>query len=298
MTMAQNTKPRGWGCALARLNQLPVQTCLFLIVSLGTLAFLFQTGKGTAAFEPWYLTLFVPLYSRVTRDQVEEDIKQDTTRGHVFSYIKDNPGSSFTTIKDACSMGNGQTAYHLQVLEREEFVCSVKEGVRRKFYIVNARPRIRRYPNDNALNRTKKQIIALLYERPGLTLTKIGEHIKMTPQSASYNIAELERLEIVKTRFFGFRKLCSLDPYYLEHLLRPQTRGSLMKKCPECQTELPLSFTFCSQCGKRLEETESGEAKKAENREMPGKNGPLGHGISRKKTRRETRGARPLEQGL
>jgi len=73
---------------------------------------------------------FIPLYTRVSR----EDIVEQVTRGRIIEYIEQNPGKHFGAIRDALSLSNGNAIYHLRVLEREGLVKSRTNGMYKRFY--------------------------------------------------------------------------------------------------------------------------------------------------------------------
>jgi len=169
-----------------------------------------------------------------------------------FQYVTDHPGASFTEVKRAIEISNGQTSYHLQVLEREEFVRSVREGTQKRFFAKNSRFPLRRYPHANTLNKTQKKIIDILYTRPYMTQAQLSKMINITPQSVSYNISELERLGMIKIEQQGFRKFCSLEDHYLSHINSPHNKESFVRPCPHCHLELPITFIYCSNCGYKV----------------------------------------------
>lgn len=194
----------------------------------------------------------VPFYTRLTKKDIEKDIKQQNIRGRVFQYVHDHPGASFTEIKNAIEISNGQSSYHLHVLEREGFLRSIREGSLKKFYTRNSRFPLRKYPHSNRLNRTQKRIIDLLYTSPYITQNKISQEINTTPQSVSYNVSELERRGMIKTEQQGFRKFCSLEDHYLAYMNNPHNKSSFLRQCPQCHSEIPITFPFCNNCGYKL----------------------------------------------
>ena len=55
------------------------------------------------------------------------------TRGRILGFIEAHPGIHFSALRDALSLGNGVTAHHIQVLEREGRIISWVDGKVRRF---------------------------------------------------------------------------------------------------------------------------------------------------------------------
>ncbi|MEA3558061.1 MAG: hypothetical protein U9R75_02305, partial [Candidatus Thermoplasmatota archaeon] len=72
----------------------------------------------------WLLLALVPLYS-ITRGA---KVLDHFFRGRLFEYIKENPGATFTALKEHFEANNGTLTYHLHKLEREEQVQAAAIG--------------------------------------------------------------------------------------------------------------------------------------------------------------------------
>ena len=55
------------------------------------------------------------------------------TRGRLLGFIEAHPGIHFSALRDALELGNGVTAHHIQILEKEGRVISWMDGRVRRF---------------------------------------------------------------------------------------------------------------------------------------------------------------------
>ena len=83
-----------------------------------------ETGK-------YKLLLFLlPLYSRIKG----LDIFKHKDRDRIYEYIVIRPGEHLQTLSKTLDINLNTLAYHLKVLEREEYIISYKDGVKRRFF--------------------------------------------------------------------------------------------------------------------------------------------------------------------
>ena len=55
------------------------------------------------------------------------------TRGRILGFIEAHPGIHFSALRDALSLGNGVTAHHIQILEKEGRIITWIDGKLRRF---------------------------------------------------------------------------------------------------------------------------------------------------------------------
>ena len=135
-------------------------------------------------FKFWLLVLFLPLYSRINKDDLDKSIR----RGELIGYIRQNPGASFTSLRKDMMMGNGQLTEHLQKLENGNFIKSRKLGARKCFY-----------PRDYDLSRIppeaghpiQKQIVGLLTDNPGLNQKELASVLGLPRKTVGYHMNSL-----------------------------------------------------------------------------------------------------------
>jgi predicted transcriptional regulator len=130
------------------------------------------------------LVAFVPLYARVRKDEVLDNSVRYLIHGHVI----DNPGIHYKALLRELDLSNGLVTYHLEVLEREGFIHSVRDGTLRRFYAANVR-----VPSDRRL--TPEQVEAaikdMVYKHPGISQKQLIEELGLARRVVGYHLHEL-----------------------------------------------------------------------------------------------------------
>jgi len=144
----------------------------------------------------------LPLYTRLKR----KDVLEDFSRGRILGWIEENPGITFTEIVEKLGAGNGSAAYHINVLLRERFIKSEKDGLYRRFYPGGARvPEGSFYPS--AL---QKQIIETIGRRLLVSQKELAAELGLKKGTLHYHIRKLKEANIVLVEKKGRDNLCSL----------------------------------------------------------------------------------------
>jgi len=151
-----------------------------------------ERGKSGLLF-----LLFVPLYTRLRHDKVLDH----ETRGMIRGYIVANPGDHYNSIKEALELPNGTLAYHIQVLQKEMIVRSVKDGKFRRFY-----PAEMRVPEGGEPTKIQRVILDLIRTNPGITARDAAGLLGLTSSTVSYHLEKLEELSRVEYRREGITK--------------------------------------------------------------------------------------------
>ena len=84
--------------------------------------------SGEAARLSIYLAIIGPLVGITQRGEGGV-----FTRGRILGFIEAHPGIHFSALRDALSLGNGVTAHHIQILEKEGRIISWIDGKLRRF---------------------------------------------------------------------------------------------------------------------------------------------------------------------
>jgi len=151
------------------------------------------TERGKTAL----LFTFVPLYSRLQK----EKILDHETRGMIRGYILANPGDHYNSIKEALELPNGTLAYHIQVLEKEMLVRSVKDGKFRRFY-----PFDMRMPEGGEPTKIQRVVLDLIRANPGITPRDAAALLGLTSSTVSYHLERLAGLARIEYRREGISK--------------------------------------------------------------------------------------------
>lgn len=165
--------------------------------SAGLIAYFFTSIKTWAA-----RALFLPavgLYARVTRAEVFDN----AVRELIFGAIRARPGISASDLAKLANVSWGTTTYHLEVLEQNRMVSSLRKG------------RHRRYFENGADLATSKDVVALLQNPvtasiaqqicnvPGATQKDLARATGMTPQALHWHIVRLCGAGIVRKERAG-----------------------------------------------------------------------------------------------
>ncbi|UCE74391.1 MAG: winged helix-turn-helix transcriptional regulator [Methanomassiliicoccales archaeon] len=183
--------------------QEPFEIDWLMIISVGFVG----TGIGLAAFfaatEIGYLSLlslFLPLYVRLKK----KDVLSHFTRGQIFGYIQANPGAHYNAIIQYLGLHNGVGAYHLQVLEREGYIKSLRDGIYKRFY-----PKNMRIPEKRLhLSRIQRDILQEIQKHPGVSQKQVSKLLDESKQVVNYNVKILESAQLIRVERIGRETAC------------------------------------------------------------------------------------------
>lgn len=177
----------------------------------GSAAAAMTTAAGTAAYlysaseifkYRWLLLTLVPLYSMTKGEKVLDHF----FRGRLFEYIKENPGVTFTALKEHFDVKNGTLTYHLHKLEREELITYRNLGKYKLFYADGMRIR----GCEVVISPLDKDILNLVSENPGITTKSVISTLRTSrsQRTLSRHIKQLERKGfLIVERSHGARRL-------------------------------------------------------------------------------------------
>lgn len=148
------------------------------------------TGAGLLAYaaKRWWLSLFVPLYSRLARSEMLDN----KLRASVYEYVKTRPGAHPSRIAEDLVIGWGTIVYHLARLEEASLVTT-REAHNRKCYFAvggdldNAgRTAVAAMSTDKA-----RAIVDTLRAMPGISQKDLAEKLGMSQALASWHVKRL-----------------------------------------------------------------------------------------------------------
>jgi len=151
------------------------------------------------------LVMFVPLYARVRRDEVLDNSVRYLIHGHVI----DNPGIHYKALLRELDLGNGLATYHLDVLEREGFIRSVRDGTLRRFYASDVK-----VPRDARLTpeQVESAIKDMVYKHPGISQKQLIEELGLARRVVGYHLHELVRSGVLVAAQRGRNTVYTLAP--------------------------------------------------------------------------------------
>jgi predicted transcriptional regulator/uncharacterized membrane protein len=152
----------------------------------------------------WMLMAFIliPMYTRLKPEQVTNHF----VRGQILGYVKANPGETYTHIRKALNISNGQFVYHSRILESQDFIKSVKDGANRRFYPEGMR--IPKEVKDVELNQVQRIIYTIILEYPGISQSRIAKMMELAPSTVNYHVNIMTKVGVVERKRSGRLSLC------------------------------------------------------------------------------------------
>lgn len=129
-----------------------------------------------------WLLLLAPLYTRLARDEILEN----GTREALYGHIEAHPGAHLRGLKEELGLHHGTLLHHLQVLEQQRYVKSVRDGMYRRYYVTGAAPRV------EGADPTAEEVHRRVVAAPGITNREIADALGKRPSLIHYHLARLE----------------------------------------------------------------------------------------------------------
>ena len=179
----------------------PPTAAILAVTTLGALSALGAAAMASENVKYALLMIFIPLYSKIKREQVLDHF----VRGQIYGYVLANPGEHYNAIKVALNLTNGSLAHHLKTLEREQFVKSKRFGLYRRFY-----PMHMKIPEDGFFtpNEIQKTIVDLIRGAPAITQKEIAERLGLTPPTVNYHVSILSGHGAIRVERAGRKTHC------------------------------------------------------------------------------------------
>jgi predicted transcriptional regulator len=182
-------------------GQFPMLQVSIAILSAGLMSVVAFSTKKLGAHS--LLPFFVPLYSRLKRNEILNHEARDV----IIGYIKENPGEHFNSLKSKLDFRNGTLAHHLHILERERVIKSVRYGKYRRFFPMGMIVSRKSYPTE-----LEQEILEVVRVRPGINQKTIARKVGKSKSTVNYHIDKLRKSNKIRTEKNGL----SLKHYVVE----------------------------------------------------------------------------------
>jgi len=193
---------------------------LVLVIAVGI-----TTESGRYRFFLSVMTIMTT-FTHLTKEDIERDIGQQNLRGMIYQHIKENPETHYSTIKKTVGAANGTLCYHLDVLQKMNYVRS-RSVLGKKYYWTSEQvfPEMKKYPKGGypPLDEGQKEIVSALESGKSLTVKEIHE---MTAIPRSTLDSKLQPMVIfgMVSKEWGLPSRYSLnkeyEKYYLEYKMK------------------------------------------------------------------------------
>lgn len=122
------------------------------------------------------------------------------TRGRLLGFIEAHPGIHFSALRDALELGNGVTAHHIQILEKEGRVISWMDGRVRRFASSGV-DQTRLQEIQNPVTGMQIAILQVLSESGaiGIHTGELRTKLATSRQLLSYHMKQLSQRNFVKS---------------------------------------------------------------------------------------------------
>jgi len=142
---------------------------------------------------------------------VSKDVLSNKNRSRIYSYIEKNPGANFTKIMNGVNLSIPVTAWHLNILERFNFIKKEREGGASIYF------NLKYSPDDAKLlalltKKISQQVIKFLLEnKEPLSANNISTKLKLNRKTVANYIKKLTAFEIVNEQKDSYFNIYSLN---------------------------------------------------------------------------------------
>jgi DNA-binding MarR family transcriptional regulator len=139
------------------------------------------------------------MYSKIKR----ENLLKNALRKRIFDYVKENPGKHYRAILNDLNLSMGVLTYHINRLEKAQYLNSRQDGMFRRFYIRGPKTEMRFFLSD-----IQQSILNVIKENKGISQTKIAEKIGVSRKVVNYHVNILDQAGLVLVESHGRESAC------------------------------------------------------------------------------------------
>jgi DNA-binding MarR family transcriptional regulator len=156
------------------------------------------------------LIITLVMYSKIKK----ENLLKNAIRARIFDYIKENPGKHYRAILNDLDLPMGVLTYHLNRLEKAQYIKSRQDGMFRRFYPPGARTGMRFFLSD-----IQESILNVIKENRGISQSKIAEKIGVSRKVVNYHVNILDQAGLILVESHGRESAC----YFVDNKPYPVT---------------------------------------------------------------------------
>lgn len=147
------------------------------------------------------MVLSIVMYSKIKR----ENLLKHAVRKRIFDYIEENPGKHYRAILNDLELPIGMLSYHINRLEKAQYIKSRQDGMFRRFYISGKKTDMR-----FLLSEIQESILNVIRENRGISQSKIAEKIGVSRKVVNYHINILDQAGLILVESHGRESACFL----------------------------------------------------------------------------------------
>jgi DNA-binding MarR family transcriptional regulator/5-hydroxyisourate hydrolase-like protein (transthyretin family) len=144
------------------------------------------------------------MYTKIKR----EKLLKNALRKRIFDYIRENPGKHYRAILNDLNLSMGVLTYHINRLEKAQYLISRQDGMFRRFYIRGPKTEMRFFLSD-----IQKSILNVIRENGGISQTQIAEKIDVSRKVVNYHVNILDQAGFIFVESRGRETACYSNEY-------------------------------------------------------------------------------------
>ena len=147
------------------------------------------------------LIISIIMYSKIK----QEKLLNNAIRNRIFEYVKENPGMHYRAILKDLDLPMGVLSYHINRLERAQFLTSRQDGMYRRFYIAGPKAEM-----SFVLSDIQKSILNVIRDNRGISQAKIAKEVGVSRMVVNYHVNILSKAGFIMVRLKGRESACYL----------------------------------------------------------------------------------------
>ncbi|MGA1848043.1 MAG: winged helix-turn-helix transcriptional regulator, partial [Thermoplasmatota archaeon] len=141
-------------------------------------------------------------YSRLRRKALTENLN----RKRIMEVIRESPGIHFQKIMRVTGLKQGVLSYHVNILEKENYIKSTQDGIKRRFYLFDEM-----MDTNIFLSNLQEMILSIVNDNPGITQAKISKRVGKNRAVINYHIKILRDVGYLNLSKSGRESHCFLS---------------------------------------------------------------------------------------
>jgi len=154
-------------------------------------------------------------YTRLKSKSLLDNVK----RKQIYEMIKDEPGVNFSQLSKRLGLKHGVLSHHLNMLEKNNFVRSLQDGIFRRFYLFDQKIEYR-----VVLTEVQQTILYMINLNPGITQSHLSSTMGRNKMIVNYHIRILKEIGLLSLDRDGRETHCFLTENGMD-LVLPSVRS-------------------------------------------------------------------------
>jgi predicted transcriptional regulator len=153
--------------------------------------------------------LFILIFIRIEKSKALANLQ----RNEIYELIKEKPGIHFRQVMRTLSLKPGTVAYHINVLEKQNYIKSIQKGIYRCFYPEGMKTGLK-----IKLTKLQQSIVFIINENPGISSVELSKSLNKNRMVLHYNTSVLQDCGIITKEKEGRKTIFYLTAITLKYL--------------------------------------------------------------------------------